>query len=194
MGDQITLPALQGLQLLINPSLLHLKHGCQKHRVTYICISDQSRLLGALVALAQSTPLLKCHCSECKYQHIIIYRKIFIKLRALVGLSEVYLIFENFSGPRLQFVMGQIRAALRSPRGYRWTNYDKAWPLCLLHSSPRAYRLLKRMFALLSLRTLRKVMEKVEIYPRFIQPILKALQYKTEKLPNKEKNSLSCHG
>ncbi len=155
--------------------------------MTYIYILDQSRLLGALVALAQSILVLKCCWFECKYKLIIVYAKIFINLTTVVGLSEVCLIFENFLGPRLRFVMGQIRAVLRSPRGYRWTSYGKGWALCLLCSSPCACWVLRRIFVLSSLRILWKVMEKVDTYRGFSQPILKVLQYKIGKLLNKGK-------
>ncbi len=91
--------------------------------------------------------------------------------------------------------MGQIRAASRSPRGYRWTNSNKEWALSLLHFSQRAYyKVAEANICTTSLRTLWEVMEKVEVYPGFSQPILKALHLKTENLPYKEKTNMPCHG
>ena len=86
------------------------------------------------------------------------------------------------SGTQLQFVMSQIRMSSRSTRGRRWTVKDKSLALSLLHSSPKTYRLLGKVFALPSIQTLRSIVSKVEIYPGFNQNILHALKLKTSNL------------
>ena len=88
------------------------------------------------------------------------------------------------SGPRLQFIMSQIRASTaKTVRGLRWKCADKALALSLYHSSPKAYRLLRRTLVLPSVRTLKRVMRNIDVQPGFNINILSALQLKLEKLP-----------
>ena len=79
--------------------------------------------------------------------------------------------------------MAQVRASIRRPKGRRWTTADKALALSLLHSSPRSYRILRRVFFLPSVKTLKKTMLNLNIYPGFSDIILSALKKKVEKLP-----------
>lgn len=48
-------------------------------------------------------------------------------------------------------------------RGRRWSLSDKALALSLLHSSPKTYRLLQKVFALPSVQTLKALMRNVEV-------------------------------
>ena len=59
--------------------------------------------------------------------------------------------------------------------------------LSLMHSSPKTYRLLRRTFALPSVRTLRKVMNNIDIYPGFNAAILNALRLKLQSSPSAAK-------
>ena len=59
--------------------------------------------------------------------------------------------------------------------------------LSLMHSSPKTYRLLRRTFALPSIRTLRKVMNNIDIYPSFNAAILNALRLKLQSSPSAAK-------
>ena len=49
---------------------------------------------------------------------------------------------------QVDFVMSQIRSATRKAKCRRWTYKDKAFALSLLHSSPKTYHLLDKVFAL----------------------------------------------
>ena len=89
-----------------------------------------------------------------------------------------------FIGPQLQFVMSQVNAANRNIRGCRWTSKDKALALSLLHSSPKTYRVLRRIFAMPSVRTQKKIMNNLAIYPGFNSAILSALKLKVQNLPH----------
>ena len=83
--------------------------------------------------------------------------------------------------------MSQIHASQRKSRGLRWTNEDKALALSLLHSSPKTFRLLRKVFSLPSVKTLRKIMQNIDVYPGFNRHILTALQHKVSKMPESAK-------
>ena len=87
------------------------------------------------------------------------------------------------SAPQLHFVISQIRVGLRGPRGRRWTVADKTLALSLLHSSPKTYRLLRSIFTLPSVCTLRNIVRQVEVYPGFNEYILHALKLKIVSMP-----------
>ena len=67
------------------------------------------------------------------------------------------------TGPQLEFTMSQLRSSLYKARGRRWTNASKAFALSLLHSSPKTYRLLRRIFFLPSIQTLKKAMQNIQV-------------------------------
>ena len=91
------------------------------------------------------------------------------------------------TGQRLNFVMSQVRSALRKTKGRRWTYKDKALALSLLHSSPKTYRLLQRVFDLPSVKTLKLAMNKIGVQPGFNEKILEALEKKVSGLPDSSK-------
>ena len=88
-----------------------------------------------------------------------------------------------FSGATLQFLSTQLHLVLQKRQGRRWRPSDKAFALSLFHASPKAYRILKQLFLLPSVSTLRRTMRKIGIYPGFNRPILKALETKISSMP-----------
>ena len=64
---------------------------------------------------------------------------------------------------------------------------QKALALSLLHSSPRTYRMLQDVFKLPSVKTLSRVMEKINVYPGFNENIMKALRQKVALQSNQER-------
>ena len=76
------------------------------------------------------------------------------------------------SAATLNFVLSQIRVATAKNKGQRWTPQDKALALSLLHSSPKTYRLLQKIFRLPSVKTLSRVMQNICVYPGFNSNIL----------------------
>ncbi len=86
-------------------------------------------------------------------------------------------------GPALDFVMCQLNMAHRHPRGRRWTSAQKAFALSLMHSSPKTYRLLQKVFALPSTRAV----QNINIYPGINQNIMEALRIKTAKMSDQDK-------
>ena len=87
------------------------------------------------------------------------------------------------SESQLHFVLTQVNMGTKAARGRRWNVRDKALALSLMHSSPRTYHLLRTLFALPAVCTLRKIVQRVEIYPGFNKYILHALQLKTTAMP-----------
>ena len=90
---------------------------------------------------------------------------------------------EFFSGATLEFLRTQLRLINRKRHGFRWKDDDKAFALSLYHASPKACRILKQLFLLPSVNTLRKIMQKIRVYPGFNRVILKALQTKILSMP-----------
>ena len=94
---------------------------------------------------------------------------------------------EFLSGFQLEFVMSQLKCATKSAKGFRWTVKDKSFALSIYHSGPKTYRLLKKVFSLPSIATLKRVMRRVKVYPGFNDAILEALRMKTQSLPASSK-------
>ena len=94
---------------------------------------------------------------------------------------------EYVSGQSLEFVMSQLAMSQRVPRGRRWSSQQKAFSLSLLHSSPKTYKLLRKVFALPSPRILKKAMQAIQVYPGINTNILEALRIKTSKMSAQDK-------
>ena len=92
------------------------------------------------------------------------------------------LLTKYFAGPIFAFIMTQVRLANQKAQGRRYRHHDKATALALYHSSPKTYRLLKKLFSLPAERTLRRYMQKIQIYPGFSNAIISALHIKTQTM------------
>lgn len=82
-----------------------------------------------------------------------------------------------------KFVETQLLLVDKKKKGRRWTEQDKTTALSLYHASRKAYRLLKKIFVLPSVSTLRKAVRAVNIYPGFNESILNALKHKIQCMP-----------
>ena len=90
---------------------------------------------------------------------------------------------KHLTGMALEFVVTQIRVGKKSPKGIRWTTSEKAFALSILHSSPKTYRMLRKIITLPSITTLRRAMQNIKIFPGFNENILSALEEKVKSLP-----------
>jgi glycosyltransferase involved in cell wall biosynthesis len=81
----------------------------------------------------------------------------------------------------LEFVATRIR--LGHKKRTRWTDKDKCIALSLFHTSPKAYQIVKKLFALPSVSTLRRAVQKVKVHPGFNANILQALKAKVAAMP-----------
>ena len=102
------------------------------------------------------------------------------RARRLLELKTV--LSELLAPSQVQFVMSQVHQSGKSLQGRRWTQKDKTLALSLFHSSPKTYKMLRKIFALPSVTTLRTIVAKVDIAPGFSKNILEALRLKTQNL------------
>ena len=99
-------------------------------------------------------------------------------------IAEIMKLCSEFvTTPQLNFIMAQVNQGRKKAKGRRWTINDKRLCLSLLHSSPKTYRLLRTVFTLPSISTLKLLMRRVQIYPGINQPILDALKLKLANSP-----------
>ena len=77
--------------------------------------------------------------------------------------------------------------------GSRGAHKDKALTLALLHSSPRTYRMLQDVFKLPSVKTLSRVMQKINVYPGLNENIMQVLRQKVA-LQSDQKRLCSGNG
>ncbi|KAJ8965084.1 hypothetical protein NQ317_016114 [Molorchus minor] len=70
-------------------------------------------------------------------------------------------LFEGMSTTTSDFLISQLRCAKRDPKGRRWTIEEKVVALALLKRSPKCYKLLSKIVAMPSKRTLTSLLEKV---------------------------------
>ena len=77
-------------------------------------------------------------------------------------------------------------------KGQRWTPKDKALALSLLHSSPKTYKLLQRIFKLPSVKTLSRCMQTIDVKPGFNTNILEGLKQKVASMAEVSKMYVIC--
>ena len=85
------------------------------------------------------------------------------------------------------FIISQICLTKRKKQGKRWTIKHKSLALSLLHSSPKTYRLLQKIFCLPSIDTLKRVMKNINVVEGFNEEILSALSLKVKNMPKLSK-------
>jgi hypothetical protein len=72
-------------------------------------------------------------------------------------------------------------------QGFRWTADEKRFALQMYYASPKCYRLLRKVFALPSLATLKRLLQNLGMQPGFNQGILDALKVKVGHMEDKDK-------
>ena len=87
-----------------------------------------------------------------------------------------------------KFMKSQIIANQRkSKSGNRWTLSDTTFALSIFHYSRKAYRILQKLFVLPSKTTLKELLGKSKVYPRFHSNIFDALEKRVSKLPEQDR-------
>ena len=76
----------------------------------------------------------------------------------------------------------------RKKQGYRWSASDKALAISLYTSSPKCYRLMRKMIKLPSPSTLKRSLQDLNIYPGFNDDVINALKLKVDNLPDTSKD------
>ncbi len=84
-------------------------------------------------------------------------------------------------------VTQQLKAHGRISAGYRWSDEIKSIGLQLKNDSSKAYRILRKIFRLPSIRTLNKVLYRIDKRPGFHPAVFRALNEKAKSLNNIDK-------
>lgn len=83
--------------------------------------------------------------------------------------------------PSLAFILqGQLRNCGKRKRGYRWTKEEKITCLRLFKRSPTTYRLLRRMFNLPSIGTLKSLLNKIPFHVGVNKAVFEVLKKHTD--------------
>ena len=90
-------------------------------------------------------------------------------------------------GKAYQFVATQIKLASRHGHGLRYTIQDKSFAMSMYSSSPKLYRLLRKVFKLPAPRTLQRILFRLGFKPGFCTSILESLKKKAESMGDNEK-------
>lgn len=81
---------------------------------------------------------------------------------------------EYLSGPALEFVSTRVHMGQKKNKW--WSARDKSVALSLFHASPKAYRLIKKIYALPGVNTLRRTTRQVQVYQSFCDNIWNCLK------------------
>ena len=93
---------------------------------------------------------------------------------------------EVINGPALNFIATQIRLAGRR-RGVKYDATVKTFALSIYHQSPKTYKMLRSVFSLPSIRTLKTDMQALNITVGFNNSVIKALKEKVSMMSEKDK-------
>ncbi|KAI4468158.1 transposase protein [Holotrichia oblita] len=100
--------------------------------------------------------------------------------------SEEY-IASKVNHTTLNFIHSQLRLQSKQSRGRRFSTEAKFFALSLMKQSPKAYRLLKRTFALPSRSTLMALLSKVPIYCGINKPVMSCLKDAVHKMDSMDR-------
>lgn len=85
------------------------------------------------------------------------------------------------------FVMSQLRCQPLKPKGRRYTLDEKILFLSFLKQSPKGYKLLRRLFAAPSRKTLTNLLGKIPFYTGINDAIMKSVSERVKKMTDTEK-------
>lgn len=85
------------------------------------------------------------------------------------------------------FIATQIRLCGNNKFNFRYTMEEKSCFLSLYSASPKCYKLLRKLITLPSVRTLQKMLQKLNFNPGFHEVTLKGLSHKTKNMTETEK-------
>lgn len=91
------------------------------------------------------------------------------------------------TGNALRFVKTQIKMSSTSAHGRRWSAHDKSVALSIFHASPKAYRILSKLFCLPSVQTLKKCVRNLDIYPGISENVIAAFRAKVSNFTKDQK-------
>ena len=87
----------------------------------------------------------------------------------------------------VDFIRGQIVRSQRMKTGARWTISDKMLALSIFYHSRKAYKIIGKLFAMPSKRTLQRALQKSNIAPGFTDSLFSALKMKVNAMSELDK-------
>ena len=97
------------------------------------------------------------------------------------------LLSEYVDGPALDFMKTQILMSDRKPKGNRWSVHDKKLALSLFYASPKCYKLLRKIFSLPCISSLKKYIRNLDVKAGFPQSVLGCLKIKSSSMSDESK-------
>lgn len=94
---------------------------------------------------------------------------------------------QRLSGLSLDFIMAQLVTTQRPKHGRRWASDMKRLSLTLLHASPKAFHLLRKLFCLPSVSTLKGTMSNLDIDTGFNLHLTEAFRTKVTAMKMQER-------
>lgn len=133
--------------------------------------------------LHQAIVDLKNTLSVVKKRHLNIKQRL---KKADTFINKHNLMMSNLNDITQKFFKNQLKSQSVSPRGRRFTLDDKLFALSLYKSSAKAYRVMSKMFALPSRKTLTDLLQKIPLEPGINNQIVEHLKL----IVNSFKNNL----
>ena len=94
----------------------------------------------------------------------------------------IEMVSHHVSGGTLDFIKAQIMLSGRAAKGHRYSHKYKMFALTLYHASPKCYKMLRKVFGLPGISTLKVMMKCIDINPDFHAAVLQGLRMKTESM------------
>ena len=96
------------------------------------------------------------------------------------------------SGTCLNFVLSQIKMTTSLKHGRRWTPKLKSLAISLFHSSPRTYRLFRKIFCLPSVSTLKRCIKNINLSTGFNNNLVTTFKEKVKKMSSYDRLCTLC--
>lgn len=87
----------------------------------------------------------------------------------------------------MRFIESQLVNWKKSRKGRRFVLEDACLALSLYKTSPRCYRLLEKVFALPSIQTIRKLLNRIPVKPGVLHSVFSCLEQTVAKMPLKDR-------
>ena len=99
---------------------------------------------------------------------------------------------QYLSGTSLNFVLAQIKLSTTSKHGRRWTPKIKSLAINLFHSSPKTYRLFRKIFCLPSVSTLKRCIRNINLCTGFSNNLVSTFKEKVKKMSKNDRLCMLC--
>ena len=87
----------------------------------------------------------------------------------------------------VDFIRGQVIRSERMKPGVRWSLQDKMLALSIFYHSRKAYKIIGKIFAMPSKRTLQRALQKCDVVPGFSEQLFDALKVKVQSMSEQDR-------